>query len=75
VFQFSPDFTITRVGMPRDRIAGLYAVKVAAGPGAPVYSDVAPDGYAVIDFEMVDAAPLRRRRRGDGTPTASQPLC
>lgn len=37
-------------GLPRDRVSGLYAVKV--GTNAPVYTQVAAGGDAVIDFEV-----------------------
>ena len=37
-------------GLPRDRISGLYAVRV--GTFAPVYTEVAAGGDAVVDFEV-----------------------
>ena len=37
-------------GLPRDRVSGLYAVKV--GTLAPVYTEVAAGGDATIDFEV-----------------------
>ena len=37
-------------GLPRDRVSGLYAVKV--GTLAPVYTEVAAGGDVVIDFDV-----------------------
>jgi hypothetical protein len=37
-------------GLPRDRVTGLYAVKV--GTYAPVYTEAAAGGDVVIDFEV-----------------------
>lgn len=39
-------------GISRDRITGLFAVRIVRGPGRPAYAEVEAGGDAVVDFEL-----------------------